>query len=218
MVVHDFGRSGRHAFLNHVKGVVFQKEPAFALLAPTVVFSSELGDCLEIHSWISSSSVAKFDPYPARATALINGAIQGLNLMAGSSYSRLMYYSFSRGKAVLHRAMRFSGNPSVGRCGWRCLLVAIAIVSLTATLVTRFSMHPDSQARAIKSVSSPSGDPKRSDQDAARFIAPVIIRTGLKPTIVHSHVMPDASASPLSEILPLSLSNRPPPHSFGFLL
>jgi len=107
--------------------------------------------------------------------------------------------------------MKFAASSSTNGRLWRGVLVIAAIIALTLTLANRFSVVPNSQARAVKSLSNGAGDTKqRLDQDAARFIMPVLDRSTFKPRIVCSHVLPLLPA-PLSAAFFLSVYNRPPP-------
>jgi len=98
---------------------------------------------------------------------------------------------------------------SEGRA-WRSVLIAVIIFSLTLTLVARFSITPNSQSRAVKSVSSRAGDNKRLDLDAVRFLAPPTSRASFL-TIVASFRVFSSAPRLQRHSFGFCCSNRPPP-------
>lgn len=126
----------------------------------------------------------------------------------------LVYYSLIHGGRVFRCQMRFSENPRAKgyERGWQCVLIAVAICSLTLSLATRFSIPLDASPHAVKCESGHSGEPKRLDRDAATYVAPVLNDVGFDSTPVDRQIIASAPARP-RDVLSLNLYNRPPPFS-----
>jgi hypothetical protein len=119
----------------------------------------------------------------------------------------------TRGRAFRFTMRLFNGF-SADRGRWRNLLIVVAILSLTLSLVNRFSFSVKSHVHTVRSVDNRAGEPKRLDRDAVRYAAPPIVSfDSFKPAVPYRHVI-SYSPSPSSEILSLVLYNRPPPNSF----
>lgn len=110
--------------------------------------------------------------------------------------------------------MRFSKNLKMDRNGWRFALVVVAIVSLTVTLATRFSIPPDSHIHAFKSDSNKSSEPKGLDRDAVSYVVPGLSFAGFESTPVYAYLVPSSTVG-TRDVISASLYNRPPPHSFS---
>jgi hypothetical protein len=110
--------------------------------------------------------------------------------------------------------MHLLRHLKLGGSGWRNLLIAAAICSLTFSLATRFSIPTDSQAHTAKSVERRSVEPKRQhlDRDAAGWAAPIIAFENIEPADTEVSL---ASTEPIfpTHIFSSSLYNRPPPSS-----
>ena len=122
-------------------------------------------------------------------------------------------YSSASGNQSPKREMKFLRNCRAGR-GWQGALAVVAVCSLIFSLTTRFSVPINSQAPAVKSVSSQSGEPKRQhlDRDAVSFAPPAAICTCFKPAVLCPHVVA-AEPSASSSVSRLSFHTRPPPVS-----
>jgi len=109
--------------------------------------------------------------------------------------------------------MTFFRNCRTGR-GWQGTLAVVAVCSLIFSLTTRFSVPINSQAPAVKSINSLSGEPKRQhlDRDAVSFARPTAICTGFEPAVLYPHVVA-AEPSASSSVSRLSFYTRPPPVS-----
>ncbi len=113
--------------------------------------------------------------------------------------------------------MRFSVKSNTHRRVGRRAAIALAVFSLALTLATRFSILPDSQARAVKSASSRLSETKRIDLDATRYAVPPVTSTSFKPAASYVRVLPFWPSLP-GHAPSVGLYNRPPPSPSGFLL
>lgn len=93
-------------------------------------------------------------------------------------------------------------------CGWRNLLILLAILSLGVSLATR-TFHLDDGTTGVQS-SSTQAMRQHLDRDGLRWIAPVPTLTILQTPAFYPHVAPAGPPLP-SALFEENLYNRPPP-------
>src|SRR5580700_6864 len=95
---------------------------------------------------------------------------------------------------------------------WRTLLIVVAVLSLTVSVATRFTVTATSQTQGVSSVTQSIVQPHRQrlNRDAAQWVAPVIISIFASLVISYSRNAPPQPrfAIYLSDDSPY---NRPPP-------
>jgi len=96
--------------------------------------------------------------------------------------------------------------------GWRGVLVAIAICSLTFSVATRFWVPGGTQSHVVKSADRRPVAPKRQhlDRDATRWIAPAVYFTLIEPAAIEVSLPLPGPVLP-SHVFSDTLYNRPPP-------